>query len=222
MKFSLPYIYLFFLTISLQTYAQQPDSEKRSIKIPAVESKDKDSVSTKFSVKPGDQKNLSNTTGATYNAFSVEKEKEEFSMIEKSTLRDPGELFEKRWDKKAVEQGMKMESMPDQFLGDFKSNGQHVNIVCRDHEFPDGDRVRVFVNDEIYIPDLLLTSGYKSFDVPLTVGFNKIVFLALNQGESGPNTAEFQVYDDNGVLISSKKWNLLTGVKATIVVTKEE
>ena len=45
--------------------------------------------------------------------------------------------------------------------------------------------------------------------------------LALNQGESGPNTAEFQVYDDKGNLVSSKQWNLLTGVKATIVVTKE-
>jgi hypothetical protein len=67
-----------------------------------------------------------------------------------------------------------------------------------------------------------LTSGYKSFDVPLSIGFNKIVFLALNQGESGPNTAEFEVYDDNGVLVSSKKWNLLTGVKAIIVVAKEE
>jgi hypothetical protein len=112
--------------------------------------------------------------------------------------------------------------MSDQFLGDFKNNGTLVNIRCRDHEFPDGDLVRVFVNDEIFIPSLLLTSGYKSFDVPLSIGFNKIVFLALNQGESGPNTAEFQVYDDNGVLVSSKKWNLLTGVKAIIVVAKEE
>ena len=143
-------------------------------------------------------------------------------MIDNSTLRDPGELFEERWNKKAVEQGLKIESMPDQFLGDFRSNGTKVNIICRDHEFPDGDLVRVFVNDEIFIPSLLLTAGYKSFDVPLTIGFNKIVFLALNQGESGPNTAEFQVFDDNGVLVSSKKWNLLTGVKATIIVTKEE
>ena len=222
MKFSLPYICIFFLAISLQVHAQQPDSEKKTIKIPAVETKDKDSVNTKFSINPENQTNLPNTTGATDNARPIEKEKEEFSMIEKSTLKDPGELFEKRWDKKAVEQGIKMESMEDQFLGDFKSNGTHVNIMCRDHEVPDGDMVRVFVNDEIYIPSLLLTSGYKSFDVPLTVGFNKIVFQALNQGESGPNTAEFEVYDDKGVLVSAQKWNLLTGVKATIIVTKDK
>jgi hypothetical protein len=38
----------------------------------------------------------------------IEKPKEEFSMFDNSTLRDPGELFEERWNKKAVEQGIKM------------------------------------------------------------------------------------------------------------------
>jgi hypothetical protein len=33
--------------------------------------------------------------------------------------------------------------------------------------------------------------------------FNKIDFEALNQGSSGPNTAEFKVYDDKGSLISA-------------------
>ena len=220
MKFCLPII--FFLIISLQVFAQQPDSEIKSIKIPAIESKDKDSVNLSIPIKPGVKSNLPNSKGAITYPMPNTKPKEEFSMFDNSTLRDPGELIEQRWNKKAVEQGIKMESMSDQFLGDFKSNGSHVNIICRDHEFPDGDLVRVFVNDEIFIPSLLLTSGYKSFDVPLSIGFNKIVFLALNQGESGPNTAEFKVYDDNGVLVSSKKWNLLTGVRATIVVAKEE
>ena len=52
-------------------------------------------------------------------------------------------------------------------------------------------------------------------------GFNKIDFLALNQGESGPNTAAFTVYDENGIMITSNEWNLLTGVKASIVVLRE-
>jgi hypothetical protein len=214
---------LIIFIITFQVYAQQPEKEKQSIKIPAVETKEKDSTNTQFSIKPDVQKDKPSASGIIKNRpLPLEKPKEEFSMIDNSTLRDPGELFEERWNKKAVEQGLKIESMPDQFLGDFRSNGSQVNIICRDHEFPDGDLVRVFVNDEIFIPSLLLTAGYKSFDVPLTIGFNKIVFLALNQGESGPNTAEFQVFDDNGVLVSSKKWNLLTGVKATIIVTKEE
>ena len=55
----------------------------------------------------------------------------------------------------------------------------------------------------------------------LEPGFNKIDFQALNQGESGPNTAELHVYDDNGVLVSAHEWNLLTGYKATVIVVKE-
>jgi len=220
MKFNLSVLLFFF---SVHLFSQQVENKEQSIKIPAVETKDKDSTKTEFSVKPEIKNPSPSTSGMILNRPRIiEKPEEEFSMIQESKLRDPGELFEEKWNKKAVEQGMKIESMPDQFLGDFKSNGKHVNIICRDHEFPDGDLVRIYVNDEIFIPSLLLTSGYKSFDVPLTVGFNKIVFLALNQGESGPNTAEFHVYDDNGVLVSSKKWNLLTGVRATIIVAKDE
>jgi hypothetical protein len=115
-----------------------------------------------------------------------------------------------------------IETMADVFLGDIRSNGEFVKIMCRDHEYPDGDLVQVIVNDVTIIPRLLLESGFKGFDIPLEVGINKIVFLALNQGESGPNTAEFIVYDDNQRLVSSKKWNLLTGVKATILVIKDE
>jgi len=221
MKLCLLNILFFFF--SLHLFAQNPESEQKGIKIPAIESKEKDSINTPFSIKPEDKNNISSTTGISDNMpLILEKPKEEFSMFDNSTLRDPGELFEERWKKKAVEQGIRMESMADQFLGDFKSNGSQLNVRCRDHEYPDGDMVRVYVNGEIYVPNLLLTSGYKSFNVPLTIGFNKIEFLALNQGSSGPNTAEFQVYDDNGVLVSSKRWNLLTGVKAIIVVTKEE
>ena len=66
----------------------------------------------------------------------------------------------------------------------------------------------------------MLTANFKSFDIPLKEGINTVVFIALNQGESGPNTAEFLVYDDNDVLVSSKRWNLLTGVKAKILVIK--
>ena len=220
MKFIVPFIV--FSVCSLELYAQNPESEKKSIKIPAVETKDKDTTASNLSINPEIKPNLSSNSGVNNRPLKIEKPKEEFSMIDNSTLRDPGELFEERWKKKAVEQGITVESMSDQFLGDYKSNGGFVNVRCRDHEFPDGDMVRVYVNDEIYIPSLLLTSGYKSFDVPLSIGFNKIVFEALNQGESGPNTAEFDVYDDNGVLVSSKKWNLLTGVKAIIIVTKDK
>ena len=52
--------------------------------------------------------------------------------------------------------------------------------------------------------------------------FNKIDFVALNQGASGPNTAEVRVFDDNGKLVGSNRWNLATGVKATYIIVKEK
>jgi hypothetical protein len=223
MKFK--FLYIFFLALTFQMFGQN-DNEKKSIKIPAEETKEKDTIPSSLKITAKEDfeitKTEKNIKGIPFKSkVEIKEHQEGFSMIDNNTLMDPGQIFEKKWSAKAVEQGFKQESMEDQFLGDYRSNGEFVNIMCRDHEFPDGDLVRVFVNDDIYIPRLLLTGGYKSFNVPLQLGFNKIVFLALNQGESGPNTAEFQVYDDNGVLVSSKKWNLLTGVKATIIVTKE-
>ena len=50
----------------------------------------------------------------------------------------------------------------------------------------------------------------------------RVDFEAINQGESGPNTAEFQVYDDKGQLISANQWNLATGFKASIILIKNE
>jgi hypothetical protein len=78
----------------------------------------------------------------------------------------------------------------------------------------------VLVNDKIMINSILLQSAATEYYLDIAEGFNKIDFLALNQGESGPNTAAFTVYDENGVLITSNEWNLLTGVKATIIVFK--
>ncbi|NJM79796.1 MAG: hypothetical protein HC854_09585 [Flavobacterium sp.] len=82
--------------------------------------------------------------------------------------------------------------------------------------------MRILVNDEILIPDITLESTSKEFYLDLSKGFNKIEFLALNQGTSGPNTAAFRVYDDKGNIITSNEWNLTTGVKAKIVVVQDD
>lgn len=215
-------IYLFYIFLLLGSVAlfAQTDNKTKSIPIPAAPVKEKEPEPEPIPIRPEEKAKVE----ATDRQGNVELEmpKKEFSMFDDSKLIDPGTIYEERWNKKAVEQGLKIEGMADQFLGDIRSNGAFVNIVCRDHEYPDGDMVRVFVNDDIFVPTLLLTSDYKGFKVPLMPGINKIVFLALNQGDSGPNTAEFLVYNDKGDLVSNKKWNLLTGVKATVLVIKDE
>lgn len=107
------------------------------------------------------------------------------------------------------------------YLGDIKSNGKFVGIVCRDHEYVDGDRVRILLNDKVVEPNIFLTGSFKGINLDLQKGFNRIDFEALNQGTSGPNTAQVNVYDDEGKLIHSNMWNLSTGSKATIIIIKE-
>ena len=109
----------------------------------------------------------------------------------------------------------------DQVLGEIKTKGGFVNVVYRDHQSVDGDRIRVYVNDDIVQSDISLDASFRGFDLTLTPGENIIEFQALNQGESGPNTAELHVYDENGTLISKNEWNLLTGRKATIIVYQD-
>jgi len=209
---------LFFLVAIFHVNAQEIPI--KSIPIPAEEKKEekKEPEPTPIKIEPIKKEE----TPTVKNPITIRKQETEFSMFDNSTLRDPGEIFDKKWNSKAVDQGFKMETMEDQFLGNFTMTGKKANIKCRDHEYPDGDRVRVFVNGIVFIPDLTLAGNYKSFDVPLVEGINKIEFVALNQGESGPNTAEFHVFDDNGVMVSSKKWNLLTGVTASIIIVKEK
>jgi hypothetical protein len=57
----------------------------------------------------------------------------------------------------------------DMFLGEIRNDGEYVNIVLRDHEYPDGDLIKVQVNDEVVMPAILLTEKAKGFKL----GFKK-------------------------------------------------
>ena len=139
----------------------------------------------------------------------------------KENFIDPGQEYLERLQTPEAEKNPGNFKV-DQYLGDFKSNAKSVRVVFRDHQHPDGDRVQVRLNDEIFYPNILLQESYKKLDVDLKTGFNKIDFVALNQGESGPNTAEVRVYDDQGNLMMANRWNLATGTKATFIVVKDE
>ncbi len=110
----------------------------------------------------------------------------------------------------------------DQYLGEVKTGTQFVSVQYRDHEYVDGDMIRVYVNGDIVQSSIYLGGSFSGFTLRLDEGINKVEFEALNQGASGPNTAELHVYDDNGFIISAKEWNLLTGSRAIIMVVKED
>ena len=226
MKYSFTLIIILIASISLN--AQIDSSEGSAMSIPAVE-EEKETPST-----PENQitnNGLSTPNPDKVNGLTVPKQKalerpkKEFSMFGEE-FGNPGELYEKQVKKhlKYTEENKEAQnngSTVNQYLGDVKTKVDRVNIIYRDHQYPDGDLIRVFVNDDVAQPSVLLRSTFRGFKLNLVKGFNKIDFLALNQGESGPNTAEFQILDDDGNVISTNVWNLATGVKATIIVIKE-
>ncbi len=127
-------------------------------------------------------------------------------------------------DPKVVEKREKgsNEHFGDQYLGDFKTTAKFVGIVARDHEYVDGDRIKIYVNGEVAEYNLLLSGSFKGINLDLVQGFNRIEFEALNQGSSGPNTAQVVVTDDKGVVIHNNRWNLSTGSKASLIIVKED
>lgn len=109
----------------------------------------------------------------------------------------------------------------DQDLGDVSTSGDFVQVKYRDHEYVDGDLIRVYVNGDIVQSSVFLGGSFSGFTLSLQPGANRIEFEAINQGSSGPNTAELHVYNEKGFIISAKEWNLLTGYKATVLVIKD-
>lgn len=167
---------------------------------------------------------LPNVTLVNPNAFSIKKEEKKDlpkGMMNQNNeyFLNPGDVYVKKLNKEKEKNPNNYTG--DAYLGDVATVSEAANIVCRDFEYVDGDRVRILVNDEVVVQNLTLDSSFRGINLKLGEGFNKIDFIALNQGDSGPNTAELRIYDDNKKLISSNQWNLATGAKATLIIVKK-
>ena len=160
-----------------------------------------------------------NPNSFTFKKIEKKKDEKGFMIADNEYFLNPGDTYLKRLNKEKEKNPNNYTG--DAYLGDVKTISETANIVCRDFEYVDGDRVSIMVNDEIVVQNLTLNSSFRGINLKLKEGFNKIDFIALNQGDSGPNTAELRIYDDNDVLISSNQWNLATGAKATLIIVKQ-
>jgi hypothetical protein len=159
---------------------------------------------------------------------AFEKEQEKLKKVQSEDLGKKGILTQAKLNEERFLKSFKKINgqyiIPkiDQDLGSFRTTSQSVNIICRDYQYPDGDRVTIFVNNIPVIYNITLQESWQKFNIPLEVGINKIEILALNQGTSGPNTAAFKVFNDAGMLISSNEWNLATDARATLIIAKDK
>ncbi|QDO94842.1 hypothetical protein FNB79_12990 [Formosa sediminum] len=224
-----------FLCITTSVWSQIDDKPQLSLSIPAIESESGEATETKsLNIKPlesptADELDASNKV----NGLTVFKRpdlnvEEEFSMFNKKKFANPAELYKDNLNKQLKMQDSEaanpnaVGSLVDQYFGDFETKSGTVNIIYRDHQAFDGDRVMVYFNDDIIKSNVLLTNGFSGITVELQPGLNKIEFQAINTGTSGPNTAEFRILDDDENFIAGNTWNLAKGVKGSIIIVKKE
>lgn len=214
-------IILFLITFNLSSLCAQIDNEG-GFGTPINAQESSNQLNDPLNVKK--PKSLSNKNGFlnsnTNKPKPLDVDKEAYSM---ST--DNG-LVTKKFDYKPSwltnDEDIKNEYGKAQLLGTFGTKSKSIEILCRDHQYVDGDKVKIILNDEVIIHKINLRADFQSFVIDLKTGRNVIQIEALNQGTSGPNTAHFKVYDDQNNLVTENVWNLLRGVQANLVVIKED
>ncbi|MFD2938839.1 hypothetical protein [Flavobacterium notoginsengisoli] len=229
---------LFFTALSVSAQAEfstkfkaipAPKFSAKPKKTPIPEVKDPQSdVSDIPSIKTPNV--FENTTITPKSKFQIGEEKSKFTMSTETDFANPGDRYVDKMEKdlnKALKdaglrEGRGVLVKKNISLGDFKTKSEYFIVKFRDFGAIDGDLVKVSSNDYVIRDRLLLDSNYQSVKINLTQGFNKLDFEALNIGTLGGNTAEIQVFDDKGNMVTSDYWdNLAAGFKASIVVTKE-
>jgi len=80
-------------------------------------------------------------------------------------------------------------------------------IELWDAAFFDGDKVSLFLNDKPLLENFLITNTKKRLELSLSEGITDLRIIAVNEGESPPNTVNFILHDgDKSIpVISSLK-----------------
>lgn len=213
---------ILLLLIGFLTHSQITDDPNKSTRIPVVESEKSVDIDLKGEDKTLEQEELSLNVKRYTDSFDLtERKSKGFTMVQNNDLVNPGVIFEEKWRKKKPVEELGMQYEKDIYFGEYKLRSEFVKIIFRDFGEEDGDIIRVFANEDVIIPRAIMKNVFQSYKLTLVDGFNKIDFMALNQGLVGPNTAQFLVIDDKENVIYDNAWNLATGGKASIVFVKE-
>ena len=209
---------ILFLLNSLFVFTQEI-----SVKIIEIKSLDTNAINkSSFSLKKIETRGLTNKKKNNFFNYNLD-----FDISKKDNVIDitnTTDLVTPTWEiKQKFNEGGQNKSKfkADYYLGDIETKSEYIIIKCRDHEYVDGDRIKLMLNNSIIHPNISLTSTFYVIDIDLDDGYNNIDFIALNEGDSSPNTAQLVVLDENGVQLSNKKWLISTGYKAKLVVYKK-
>ena len=208
---------LIFININYLSFSQQDTSVKTLI-IKSLE--DNEIPINTFPVKVPLVRGLTNKLVVPFFNYNLNNalKKPDLDITKRTDLVTP------TWDiKQTFKEGNSTSTKfrKDYYLGELETDSKYILIKCRDHEYVDGDRIKLLLNNIVIHPNINLTGSYYTIDSDLDEGYNNIEFVALNEGESSPNTAQLSVFDENGVNRSNNKWLITTGYKARLVVFKK-
>ena len=240
--FSMKHILLFILFFTAVTVSAQtefgtkfksipaPKFSAKPKKIPQPETLDPSAPAAEVpSIKTPNV--YDNNTITSKSKFQVGEQKSKFTMSTETEFANPGDRYvakmEKDLDRALKDAGLKEDDQPlvmrDVSYGDIRTSSSYFIIKCRDYGAIDGDLIKAVLNQDVIKERMLLQYEYQEFKIYLQEGINTFEMIALNKGQYGGNTGQFQIYDAEGKFILSDLWqNFNTGVQAKFVIIKED
>jgi hypothetical protein len=172
------------------------------------------SPNSPFAPKPEKRKDFN------YAPIVVGEKKSEFSMYQTNDFVNRTEEFAERTKvKPRGEDSTPYKGNMD--LGTIRTKSPYIILHARDFGAQDGDRVKITLNDRTLFSEIILRSDTQPIVITLSEGFNDLRIEALNQGTSGPNTGEFNVFDKDLDKLAGGEWNLVTGFYGKFLIVKE-
>ena len=108
----------------------------------------------------------------------------------------------------------------NQNLGEKNVYTNKLLIKYHDHGTEDGDRINIFLNNKLIRSNVMIYKQESSFEVNLGYGNNRLAFESTSDGDVGPNTAMFTIFDGNGKLLHEHQWQVSKGSKAILLIVK--
>ena len=213
------YTFLFFILFSFKGFSQFELPKKTITIAPVSNPKGADSPTSSKSISYPSIFDKKNKLGESVSLLK-KKPEEEKSIFEKEQFASPAKEYTDKMNKQVTDGKIYDYYKKDYLLATYKCSTTIAKFALKDFGEPDGDVVRIWLNDEIVINAITLENGYREIQLNLRNGQNLLVIEALNEGMVSPNTAQFSIFNDKGEIIGNNLSGLLTNVKATIIINK--
>jgi hypothetical protein len=213
------YAFLFFILFPFKGFSQFELPKKTITIAPVSNPKGADSPTSSKSISYPSIFDKKDKLGENVSLLK-KKPEEEKSIFEKEQFASPDKEYTDKMNKQVTDGKIYDYYKKDYLLATYKCSTTIAKFALKDFGEPDGDVVRIWLNDEIVINAITLENGYREIQLNLRNGQNLLVIEALNEGMVSPNTAQFSIFNDKGEIIGNNLSGLLTNVKATIIINK--